>query len=307
MSPVAKAADAPANDGREGASSRLRSALRDLAEAAGERVVSATTDRMGAATDRFARYAEGGGPGLAATAAGAKRLAEGSSPVKAGLSAGMAAAKERVKTALRRRGGNAKNKIKVTNIVETVDVGVPLRLAYDKWTRFEDFPQFMKKVEHVERTSDEESTWKAQIFWSHRSWQSTIVEQVPDQRIVWRATGAKGSVDGAVTFHEIAPELTRILLILEYHPQGLFERTGNLWRAQGRRVRLELKHFARHVMTETILRPAEVEGWRGEIRDGQVVRDSEPSEPSGSTRRTGDRRRSDGKGERARRTGGGQR
>ncbi|GAB3983361.1 SRPBCC family protein [Plantactinospora veratri] len=138
----------------------------------------------------------------------------------------------------------------------------------------------MKKVEHVERTSAEELTWKAQVFWSHRSWRSSTIEQVPDERIVWRSTGDKGSVDGTVTFHEVTPDLTRILLVLEYHPQGLFERTGNLWRAQGRRVRLELKHFVRHVMTETILHPDEVQGWRGEIRDGRVVRDGDPAEPS---------------------------
>jgi hypothetical protein len=104
-----------------------------------------------------------------------------------------------------------------------------------------------------------------------------VIEQVPDQRIVWRSNSDKGSVDGTVTFHEIAPNLTRILLVLEHHPQGLFERAGNIWRAEGRRARLELKHYARHVMTQAILRPDEVEGWRGEIRDGRVVRPHEPA------------------------------
>jgi hypothetical protein len=69
----------------------------------------------------------------------------------------------------------------------------------------------------------------------------------------------------------LAPNLTRIIVVLEYHPKGLFERTGNLWRAQGRRARLELKHFRRHVMTQTVLHPDDVEGWLGEIRDGEVV------------------------------------
>jgi hypothetical protein len=163
--------------------------------------------------------------------------------------------------------------VKVTNIVEAIDVGVPVRVAYNQWTRFSDWPSFMKKVESVEQDGDEKLTWRAQIFWSHRTWDSTIVEQVPDRRIVWRSSGAKGSVDGSVTFHELAPELTRILLVLEYHPQGLFERTGNIWRAQGRRARLELKHFARHAMTQSVLHPDEVEGWRGEIRDSEVVKD----------------------------------
>jgi hypothetical protein len=111
------------------------------------------------------------------------------------------------------------------------------------------------------------------VFWSHRRWEAQILEQVPDEKIVWRSKGEKGHVDGAVTFHEIAPNLTRILVVLEYYPQGLFERTGNLWRAQGRRARLELKHFRRHVMTEVIQNPDEVEGWRGEISEGELERD----------------------------------
>lgn len=299
MSPARNAPKSRHTGGRAAGSAGLTEALRGLAGAAGEHVVTAATSRIGGSTDRLVQYAERG-PSGAAAKAGAERLAKGSSPVKAGLAAGLAAVKKRVRTALG-RGGSAEQKQKVTNIVESIDVGVPRRLAYDQWTRFEDFPRFLKKVEHVERTSADEMTWKAQVFWSHRSWRSTTIEQVPDERIVWRSTGDKGSVDGAVTFHEIAPGLTRILLVLEYHPQGLFERTGNLWRAQGRRVRLELKHFARHVMTQTILHPDEIQGWRGEIRDGQVVRDHDPAAPSdgGGQRRRGATERSrsaDGRG-----------
>src|SRR5438045_5509773 len=133
----------------------------------------------------------------------------------------------------------------------------------------------MKKVKMVEAQQDNKLTCKAQMFLSHRTWEATILEQIPDERIIWRSKGQKGHVDGAVTFHELAPNLTRILLILEYHPQGLFEHTGNLWRAQGRRARLELKHFRRHMMTEGILHPDEIEGWRGTIHDGEVVESHE--------------------------------
>jgi len=98
---------------------------------------------------------------------------------------------------------------------------------------------------------------------------------VPDSHIVWRSTGPKGHVDGAVSFTELGPNLTRVLLVLEYWPKGLFERTGNLWRAQGRRARLEFKHFRRHAMTNVLLRQEEVEGWRGEIRDSEVVKTHE--------------------------------
>ncbi|MEV4757139.1 SRPBCC family protein [Micromonospora sp. NPDC049559] len=290
---------------RELLAERIGGELRNLAGAAGERLVSTATARIGSATSRLTEYADGGGPGRAAAAAGARKLAEGRSPARAGLSAGLAAGKEQLKAALG-KGGGGSNKVKVTNIVESIDVGVPVRVAYNQWTRYEDFPRFTKKVEHVERTSDEKLTWKAQVFWSHRSWEATVLEQVPDERIVWRSSGKKGHVDGTVTFHALTPSLTRILLVLEYHPQGLFERTGNLWRAQGRRARLELKHFARHVMTQSILRPDEIEGSRVEIRDGRVVRRDEPGPKRGrgsgqdqdQERGTGERARTNRKGRR---------
>ncbi|MEU5563833.1 SRPBCC family protein [Micromonospora musae] len=255
----------------------LADEVRNLAEALGERAASALTEKVTGATHRLSEYAkQGGGPGLIAAATGAQRMAEGDSPMKAMIHAGVAGGKEKVMSALGRRkertGGGAR-KIKVTNIVETVEVGVPVRVAYDQWTRFGDFPSFMKKVENVDTESDEKLTWKAQVFWSHRTWESTIVRQIPDRLIHWRSKGEKGSVDGTVSFHELTPDLTRILVVLEYHPQGLFEHTGNLWRAQGRRVRLELKHFVRHVMTRTVLDPDSVSGWRGEIEDSRVVKD----------------------------------
>ena len=215
--------------------------------------------------------------------AGAKDLADGK-PVKAMASAGFSKAKDKVKDAVQgltggKGGKGGRGKLKITNIVETADVGVPIDVAYNQWTQFSDFPSFMKKVEHVEQESEEKATWKAQIFWSHRSWESEIVEQVPDERIVWTSKGQKGHVDGAVTFHELAPSLTRIVIVLVYHPQGLFEHVGNMWRAQGRRARLELKHFQRHVMTDAILHADELEGWRGEIHDGEVTPPEDVEEP----------------------------
>ncbi|TYK53262.1 SRPBCC family protein [Actinomadura decatromicini] len=173
------------------------------------------------------------------------------------------------------KGGKSGKKVKTTNIVEQIDIGAPRRLVYDQWTQLQDFPSFMKKVVSVEQADETKLHWKAKVFWSSRTWESTIIEQVPDEHIVWRSKGSKGHVDGTVSFHKLSPNLTRVLLVLEYHPQGLFERTGNLWRAQGRRVRLELKHFRRYVMTQSLTHPDDVEGWRGEIHDSEVVRTHE--------------------------------
>jgi hypothetical protein len=252
---------------------RLRSEARGLVGALGDRAVSSVRDKVEDASSRLTDYVEGGGgPGVMAAFTGARDLAEGKSPARSTLGAGMAAVKEKVAGVFGRGGkGGGGKKLKVTSIVESLDVGVPVTAAYNQWTQYSDFPKFMKKVENVDQPEDEKTTWKAQVFWSHRTWEATIVDQVPDDRIIWRSKGEKGHVDGAVTFHELAPNLTRILLVLEYHPQGLFERTGNLWRAQGRRARLEFKHFRRHMMTEGVLHADEIEGWRGTIHDGEVV------------------------------------
>ncbi|MEV6931791.1 SRPBCC family protein [Dactylosporangium sp. NPDC051485] len=253
----------------------VKDELQVLAKAAGRSAIDAAGRRVGSLTDRLTDYASGSGsPGLSAAAAGAKQIAEGKSPARAALSGGWAGLKEKVKGIF--GGGKGKpKKLKLINIEETLDVGVPVRVAYNQWTQYPQFPSFMKKVENVEQESDEKTSWKAQVFWSHRTWEATIVQQIPDYNIVWRSKGAKGHVDGSVTFHEIGPNLTRVMLAMEYHPQGLFEHTGNLWRAQGRRARLEFKHYRRHVMNQSILNPDDIEGWRGEIRDGEVVKDHE--------------------------------
>ena len=258
---------------------RLKSEASGLVGALSERAMSSAMNKVEGATGRLSNYVEGGaGPGLMAAVTGAKDLAEGKGPVRSALGAGVKGATEKVKNLFGKGGkGGRGKKLKVVNIVESIDVGVPIDLAYNQWTQFADFSGFMKKVENVDQNPDEPEKlhWKAQVFWSHREWDATITEQIPEERIVWQSTGQTGHVDGAVTFHKLAPSLTRILVVLEYHPQGLFERTGNIWRAQGRRARLELKHFERHVMTNAILHPDEIEGWRGVIQDGEVVQDHE--------------------------------
>lgn len=259
---------------------RLIQAGQALLAAMGQRAVNAVSDTVEQATERLTDYAENGGPGLAAALTGAQSLTQGKSPLRAALAGGVSGTAGKIQQALGGgSGGGGGGKMKFTNIVEDIDVGVPVRVAYNQWTQFGDFPEIMKKVERADAESDEEKeqklTWKAQVLWSHRSWEATVLEQVPDQRIVWESNGQRGHVDGAVTFHELTPDLTRILVVLVYHQQGFVEGTGNLWRAAGRRARLELKHFRRHLMTQTILNPDEVEGWRGEIRDGEVVKTHE--------------------------------
>lgn len=264
-----------------GQSNEVVIALRKLAETVTSRATTSLIKRITSTSGRLSEYAGGGGGGLIEAVTGTSPGVKGKAmmgAVKGGLSGVAQKAKDAFGGG---EDGGKGDQLKVTNIVEEIDIGAPIDLVYGQWTRFTDFPRFMKKVENVAQVSDEKLEWKAQVLWSHRSWEATILEQVPNERIVWRSEGAKGHVDGAVTFHELTPDLTRVVLVLAYHPQGFFERTGNIWRAQGRRVRLELKHFRRHVMTDVLLHPDDVEGWHGEIHEGQVAEGGEEDSDEG--------------------------
>ncbi|HET9631595.1 MAG TPA: SRPBCC family protein [Terrabacter sp.] len=256
---------------------RLKDASSGLLQALGQKVVGSVGERIGGLTERLEGVASGS-PSTKALVGSGTAVAKGESPVMGAVKGMASGVKDKVTNAIPGLGGKSGGSgsktpkaTKATNFQEIIDVGVPIRVAYNQWTEFGSFPSFMKKVKTVDTSDDIKSTWKAQVFWSSRTWESTILKQVPDERIVWRSKGQKGHVDGTVTFHELTPTLTRIVVVLEYYPQGLFERTGNLWRAQGRRARLEIKHFQRHVMTRTILDPDSVEGWRGTIEDSEVV------------------------------------
>jgi len=254
-------------------SDALKQASQDALQALGGRITSGLGEKVSSLTDHLDSVAEGG-PLKKAVAKGVEAKAKGDSPVMGGLKGAVSGIKDKITGGGGGKGGGSKA-TKSTNIEESIDVGVPVRVAYNQWTEFGAFPSFMKKVQNVESPDDTKLQWKAQIFLSHRTWESTILQQIPDERIVWRSKGEKGHVDGAVSFHDLGDDLTRILVVLEYYPQGLFEKTGNLWRAQGRRARADLRHFRRHVMTRTILDPDAVEGWRGTIEDSKVVESHE--------------------------------
>jgi Polyketide cyclase / dehydrase and lipid transport len=253
---------------------KLRDEATSYLQARGQDLAKNLGGRLEGATGRLQDAADNGGL-LGKTA---KNVAKGDNPAKAAVKGAAGGLKDKVMDkipGLGGGGGGGSKATKATIIIEEIDVGAPVDVVYDQWTLLQEFSDFMKKVENVEQEEEVKVDFKAQVFWSHRSWQATIEEQIPDELIHWRSSGEKGSVDGTVTFHEIAPRLTRVIVVLEYYPQGFMERTGNLWRAQGRRTRLELKHFRRHVMMNVMHEPEEVEGWRGEIHEGEVERTHE--------------------------------
>ncbi|WP_225802703.1 SRPBCC family protein [Streptomyces sp. NK15101] len=244
----------------------------DYLRAQADRLADKAVDKVGNLTDQLSEVAENGG----SLAGIGGRLLQGDSPLKAVAGNTLDSVKDKVKDIggglLGKKGGRSrKSGSKPTHICESIDIGVPLRTAYDQWTQYEDFSTFAKGVRSVSQGDDTTSDWKVKVGPSTRSWKASVQEQVPDERIMWSSDGPKGTTRGCVSFHELAPALTRVLVIVEYYPSGLFEKTGNIWRAQGRRLRLDLKHFARHVT----LSQEEPDGWRGEIRDGEVVRSHE--------------------------------
>ncbi|MBJ6641139.1 SRPBCC family protein [Streptomyces sp. DHE7-1] len=258
------------------AADRLKAEVQDYLAAQAQKLLTGFGRKLGETTGKLTDIAEGNSPGFGKLALDAgRKVAQGKGPLRSALELGASHAKDTVMDKLKGLGGGKGKRKgggnKPTVIVESVDVGVPVRTAYDQWTQYQDFSTFAKGVKSASRSDDTNSDWQAKIFWSSRSWKAHTVEQVPDYKIQWQSEGAKGTTKGVVTFHRLDENLTRILLVMEYYPSGLFEKTGNIWRAQGRRVRLDFKNFARFI---TLKGEAE-DGWRGEIRDGEVVRSHE--------------------------------
>ncbi|MEV6316338.1 SRPBCC family protein [Streptomyces sp. NPDC051776] len=258
------------------ATDRLKEELRGYLQARAEHAVAGLGRTLGETIRKAGDPTQGPGALMGSLAKGGQVLAEGRSPAQAALKAGTSHLKATLKDKFKGmfgkgRGKSGGGKSKSVVIVEDIDVGVPLREAYDQWTRFQEFSTFAKGVVSVEASDDTTSNWKVKVAGSTRSWRAYVTEQVPDEKIVWTTEGAKGTVKGVVTFHRLGDSLTRVLLVLEYFPKGLFEKTGNIWRAQGRRARLDLKLYRKFIM----MRGEAEDGWRGEIRDGVVVVDHE--------------------------------
>ncbi|MEU6814418.1 SRPBCC family protein [Streptomyces sp. NPDC046860] len=269
----ADTAQADTKDGNGSGLDMLRDELVEYLGAQAEHLVDKTGEKLTDLTQQLLQSAEGEGGGFL-TGVGS-RILQGESPLKALVAQKAGDVKDKVVEGAKSLFGGSKGKsgrAKVMNIIEVLDIGVPLRTAYDHWTQYDEFSGFTKGVQSVSQSDEVTSDWKLKVGPSKRSWKATVQEQIPDQRIVWTSSGAKGTTRGCVTFHELAPELTRVVLVVEYSPSGFFEKTGNIWRAQGRRLRLDFKNFQRYV---SFADPDEVEGWRGEIRDGEVVRTHE--------------------------------
>src|SRR5512138_331603 len=154
----------------------------------------------------------------------------------------------------------------MARVEKTIEIDRPLRMVYDQWTQFEEFPRFMEGVEEVHQLDDRTLHWRARIGGRTEEWTAEIVQQQPDESIAWRHThGAVNS--GEVVFAPLDAERCRVTLALEYDPKGFIEKAGDILGVVSRRVEGDLERFKRFVEE----RSEETGAWRGQIKPTGAV------------------------------------
>jgi uncharacterized membrane protein len=145
-------------------------------------------------------------------------------------------------------------------IEQSIEVNVPVSTAYNQWTQFEEFPEFMQGVEYVNQIDDTHLRWKADIGGTSHEWEAEITEQRPDERIAWKTTGGKGH-SGVVTFHRLGEDQTRVMLQMDWEPEGLKESAGSALGLDDRQIKGDLERFKEIIES----RGSESGSWRGEV------------------------------------------
>lgn len=151
---------------------------------------------------------------------------------------------------------------------ETIRVSAPVRVAYDQWTQFEDFPRFMEGVKSVKQLDDRTHKWTAKVAGKEKEWQAEITDQPPDKRIACKSTEGTENA-GAVMFNPVGPDETEVTLRIDAEPEGAIESAGDALGFLKRRVHGDLERFKEHIEREG----GNGEGWRGEIHGHDVQPD----------------------------------
>ncbi len=146
-------------------------------------------------------------------------------------------------------------------IEKSIEVNVPVRTAYNQWTQFEDFPKFMEGVKKVRQLDNMHLHWEAQIAGKEKHWNAVITEQLPDERIAWKSTDGAPNA-GVVTFHRLSDQKSKIMLQMDYEPEGAIETLGDAVGAISMRVAGDLERFREFIEA----RGRESGEWRGEVK-----------------------------------------
>lgn len=149
----------------------------------------------------------------------------------------------------------------MVQIIETIDVAVPIHTAYDQWTQFESFPSFLDEVESIAQLDDTHTHWKVKVGGIEREFDAIITEQHPDERVAWTSSSGDTKHAGVVTFHTLTDASTRVTVQIDWEPEGFLERAGSLVGAGAHAVKKDLKNFKEFIEE----RRAETGAWRGDV------------------------------------------
>src|SRR5690242_15468525 len=148
----------------------------------------------------------------------------------------------------------------MASVTESIDVEVPVSTAYNQWTQFESFPQFMDGVDQIRQVSETRTHWTISIAGVKREFDAEITEQEPDQRIAWRSVDGAGHA-GVVTFHKLSDDTTRVMLQIDTEPQGLVEKAGDAVGLTNLNAKGDLERFKTFIEE----RGRETGAWRGTV------------------------------------------
>jgi uncharacterized membrane protein len=143
-------------------------------------------------------------------------------------------------------GGGGREKTRRLPIQRWTDVAVPVDTAYEKWTQFEEFPKFMHRVLSVEQKDDDRIAWQEKIWFSKRQWEAEILENTKNDRIVWKSVQGTSHM-GVISFHKLDAKLTRVMVTVDFHPSGMFEKMASGLRFVKRAVQADLARFKAYV------------------------------------------------------------
>ena len=153
----------------------------------------------------------------------------------------------------------------MSTVEKSIDIDVPVRVAYDQWTQFESFPQFMEGIEEIKQIDDTHLHWRAKVGGHEVEWNAVITEQIPDERVAGKATDGKANA-GVVTFHRLSDTSSRVMVQIEHEADGIMEKVGSALGADSREVKNSLENFKELVES----RGSADGAWRGEVEQGRV-------------------------------------
>ncbi|MGN6444860.1 SRPBCC family protein [Amnibacterium sp.] len=148
----------------------------------------------------------------------------------------------------------------MAQVIETIDVDVPVDTAYNQWTQFESFPEFLSFVESIRQVDDTHHHWKVKVGGVEREFDAVITEQHPDERVAWKSTDGTTNA-GVVTFHKLSDTSSRVTVQIDWAPEGAVEKAGQVLGFDDRSVKKDLEHFKEFIERSG----SETGAWRGEV------------------------------------------